>query len=552
MIKRLHLRAVVTVFALYICTTVSAQQVAAPASSLPRPKLVVGLVIDQMRWDYLYRYWDKYSAGGFKRLMAQGYSCDNTHIPYVPTYTAPGHTCIYTGSVPSLHGIIGNDWYDRYTQTRLYCTADATTHLLGVDSPIAGHSPRRMLTTTITDELRLSNQFHSRVVGIALKDRSAIYPAGHSADWAFWFDKGTGRWVSSDYYHPSLPSWVTSFNGEKLPARYLAQGWDSTYLRQSTYTESTDDDEPYEGTFDDEDKAVFPHHISGIKKDIYEVLAHTPYGNTLTLEFAKAAILGEKLGKGGYTDFLTISCSSTDYIGHMYGPNAVEQEDDFIRLDRDIANFLTYLDTQYGNGNYLLFLSADHGAAHADGFNKQHAIHSGVLSNDSIKSYCRQIAKQKFGKEKVIDKYMNFQLYFNRDSMAAWGLSDRDLKTELANGLMRLSGIAKTIDLSQVATAALPTAYRELLVNGYNQRRSGDMQLIYDPAYLEGYTQGTTHGTVYAYDTHIPLIWYGWHIRAGHDATPTYMTDIAATLATLLHIQEPSGCIGKPIEGVCK
>ena len=472
--------------------------------------------------------------------------------PYVPTYTAPGHTCIYTGSVPSLHGIIGNDWYDRASKSIVNSVyGDTVYHTVGSEGPEGQISPNRMLTTTITDELRLATNFHSKVIGIAEKDRAAVLPAGHSANAAYCLDAKSGKFVTSSYYMDTLPVWVNNFNDQKLPKKYLDENW-KTVLDLTKYDESTEDDEAYERPLGKETKAVFPHQVSEMATKDYGIITATPWGNTLTFDFAKKAIAGEHLGAGVYTDFLAVSCSSTDIIGHTFGPNSIEMEDCYIRFDRDLGAFLTYLDQQVGVGNYVVFLSADHGASHADGFNKQHHILSGVYKADSLSRSCNDYLKSKYGKDSLVEKYWNQQFYLNNDKISSNSLDTKAIKADLMHFLLSIKGVAKVLDLQDMTTLALPVPYREAIINGYNQKRSGDMQVIFEPAILEGYTKGTTHGTPYAYDTHIPLLWFGMGIKAGRDYSPVYMTDISATLAAMLHIQMPSGCIGKPIEGLLK
>ncbi|HLP22280.1 MAG TPA: alkaline phosphatase family protein, partial [Chitinophagales bacterium] len=312
-------------FALLSCITLSAQTVAPTPTATARPKLVVGMVVDQMRWDFLYRYQDKYVAGGFKRLLRDGYSCENTHINYSPSYTACGHTCVYTGSVPSVHGITGNNWFDLKENKYVYCTEDTTEKTVGSSSKAGLMSPRRMLTTTITDELRLATNFRSKVIGVALKDRGSILPAGHTANAAYFYDPSAGNWITSTYYMQELPTWVKQFNDYKLPEKYLAENW-STLQPIEKYIESTDDDEQYEGLFENETKAMFTHKVSEIKPT-YKILAATPFGNTVTLKFAEGVILNERMGGHDATDFLAVSLSSTDYVGHRFGPNSVETED---------------------------------------------------------------------------------------------------------------------------------------------------------------------------------------------------------------------------------
>ena len=532
--------------------SVLAQNNNTPTPPTGKPKLVVGIVVDQMRWDYLYRYEQKYGQTGFKRLQ-KGYNCENTHIPYVPTYTGPGHTCIYTGSVPAIHGIVGNDWYDRETRSIVTCVGDPAYITAGSASKVGKASPNRLLTTTVTDELRMATNFRTKVISIAAKDRSAILPGGHAANAAYFFDGEAGDWVSSTYYMDTLPTWVKGFNTKKLAVKYIRDNW-HTLLDKKLYTESAPDDESYERKFGGEDKPIFPHLDSTkVVKDPGVILS-TPWGNTLTFDFAKAAIDGEKLGKGNATDFLALSFSSTDYIGHQFGPNSVEAEDCYIRFDRDLGDFLSYLDQHVGAGNYVIFLTADHGAAQADGFNKEHHVPSGNVPDEQLTKAVNAEFKSKWGVDSMVLAFDNMQFYikdhYGADQHTDMAAAVKIIETVLSKEIK--DQIKMVIDLHDIKGESIPIAVRETIINGYNTKRSGDIQLAYEPAVLENRPLGTTHGSFYNYDTHIPLLWYGWGIHPGHDYSPTYMTDIAATLAALLHIQEPNGSIGRPIEGILK
>ncbi len=511
-------------------------------STISRPKLVVGIVVDQMRWDFLYRYQDRYSAGGFKRLIKGGFTCENTMIPYLPTYTAPGHTCIYTGSVPAIHGIIGNYWYSRSLKKSTYCTDD-TVGTVGSTSDAGKMSPRNMWVTTITDELRLATNFRSKVIGIAIKDRGAILPAGHSANAAYWFDNTNGAFITSTYYMKSLPDWVNRFNERKLPDQYMQQNWNTLYPIE-TYIESTTDGKNYESKVPNEDN-TFPHITAEITKDKNNSFRYTPYGNNLTIEMAKAAIEGEHLGSSKSTDFLTVSFSSPDYIGHAFGPNSIEAEDTYLRLDKDLSAFFIYLDKQVGKGNYTIFLTADHGAAHVPDFLKENNIPAGNVRDSIIIASLNAMAEDRFKIKGAVAYVINDQLFFSKNVETE---QSEKLTKAILEKLMEFPFIANAIDLKNVSNTTLTAIQKDMLVNGYNQKLSGEVQFFYKPQYIDGSNKGTTHGSWNPYDAHIPLLWYGWGIKKGKTNRETYMTDIAATLAALLHIQMPSGCIGKVIE----
>ncbi len=533
---------------LFAALTAGAQTTPTANSTPARPKLVVGMVVDQMRWDFLYRYQDKYTAGGFKRLLRDGYSCENTHINYSPSYTACGHTCVYTGSVPAVHGITGNNWFDIKENKYVYCTEDTTVKTVGSTSKAGLMSPRRMLTSTVTDELRLATNFRSKVIGVALKDRGSILPAGHAANAAYFYDPSTGNWVTSTYYMQELPKWVQQFNDYKLPEKYMADNW-NTLQPIERYIESTHDDKQYEGLFDGETKPVFTHKISTIKPT-YKILAATPFGNTITLKFAEGAILNEQMGAHDATDFLAVSLSSTDYIGHRFGPNSVETEDCYLRLDRDLADFFTFLDEHVGAGNYLFYLTADHGVAHVPDFNIEHKIPAGVFPIDTVLKQLDAKLNQQYGDGKWLLSFENMQLYFNNPLLEERKIDRTAFKNTIRSFLTKFQGVAKVLDMENLSNELLEPRMKHDIANGYYPKRSGEMYVLYEPAWFDGMDKGTTHGTVYPYDTHIPLVWMGWHIKPGENHDDIHMTDIAPTVAALLHIQEPNGNVGKVITGL--
>ena len=532
-----------------VCVMLEAQTTTTQIKKLERPKLVVGIVIDQMRWDFLYRYHDKYEKGGFRRLLNEGFACENTMINYIPSVTAIGHTTIFTGSVPAIHGIAGNEWFDPKTGKSTYCTDDSTVQAVGTTNKGNKMSPHNLLATTITDELMLATNFQSKVVGVSLKDRAAILPAGHNPTAAFWMDDASGKFVSSSYYLTALPEWVNTFNNSKAIDKLLANGW-SPLLPIEQYTESTADDVPWEGVMKGAVNPVFPYDVQKIYALDHGSLRQMPFGNSLTLQFAKAAVDGYKLGQEKTTDFLTVNCASTDYSGHLVGPNAIEIEDVYLRLDRDLATFFTYLDQKIGKGNYLLFLTADHGAAHAEGFMEANKMPTGLLAKDMQTRLENMLAGQ-FGSKKLVEGIENFQVTFNKNRIDSLNLDLDKIKTATVHFLQQQQGIQFAVDQDKISVASIPSPLKEMMINGYNEKRSGSVLMVTDPGWLPAYSKkGTTHSVWNPYDTHIPLIFMGWKIEHGTTYRTTHMTDISATLAALLHIQMPSGCIGSPITEV--
>ncbi len=517
-------------------------------SSIARPKLVVGIVIDQMRWDFLYRYYNKYSEGGFKRMLKEGFSCENTYINYLPSFTAVGHTCIFTGSVPSISGITGNDWVDQLTGAHVYCTEDSTVQSIGVEyAPDGKMSPRNLLVSTITDELRMATNYQSRVVGISLKDRAAILPAGHTANAAFWMDDSSGNFISSSYYMKKLPDAVENFNKQKNVEHFTNSEWNTLYPI-NTYTESDSDNKSYEGKLTGELLPVFPHNIKSAYAKNHGSFRSTPFGNSLTLDFAKTVLDAYQLGNGTATDFLTINCASTDYVGHLFGPNSVEIEDTYLRLDLDLASFFSYLDQKIGKGEYIVFLTADHGVSHAVGYSQENRMPADYFVNTNILNNLDQLIQQKLGYSKVIRSGGNYQINFDMEKIAAYNADFDAIKKLVVDYLKKQPGVAYAVDIEKIQDAPMPELIKSMIINGYNFKRSGQVQVIFQPGWLESYARtGSTHGTWNPYDTHIPLVFMGWDIHPGASANRVNMTDIAPTLATLLHIQTPDGNIGTPI-----
>lgn len=489
--------------ALLGCGTASAQQ--SNAAAIERPKLVVGIVVDQMRWDYLYRYQKRYTDGGFKRLLGEGFSCENTMIPYVPSVTAIGHTCIYTGSVPSIHGIAGNNFVK--DGKKVYCTDDDSVKPVGTTSVAALMSPRNLWVSTIGDEMKIASNGRAKVVGVALKDRASILPAGHNPNGAFWFDDQTGCFITSSYYMDRLPKWVEAFNDKRLPEQYLSQKWNTLYPK-NTYTESTTDENEYENGIREGVKATLPLNLPELyKKYGYGIIRNTPFGNSLTLDMAKAAIDGEQLGADDETDLLAVSCSSTDYIGHQVGTHAIETEDTYLRLDKAIADFLTYLDSKVGKGNYLVFLSADHGAMNNAAFLQDRRIPAGSWdASATAKKLNHVLAKEYPEAGDIVKTVMNYQVFFNRDVIKSKQLDFDNIKQTVVNVLKEDPSVLYACDMAKASTESIPEEVKSRIINGYNRERSGDVVIILKPNFYAHGMKGTDHGAWNSYDTHIPLV----------------------------------------------
>ena len=509
------------------------------------PKLVVGIVVDQMRYDYLTRFENKYGDGGFKRMINEGFNCKNNHFNYIPTYTGPGHASVYTGTTPKNHGIIGNNWYDKEIKKSVYCAGDDTVSSVGTKDDAGHMSPHRMKTTTFGDENRLFTQKQGKTIGISLKDRGAILPAGHTANAAYWFHgRSEGAWITSTFYMNELPIWVSDFNASQAAESYL-KVWD-TYYDISTYTESDSDDNTFEGGFKGKEKATFPYDLAMLKNDNrgFDILKATPYGNSLTTDFAIEAIKGEQLGQDDITDVLTVSYSSTDYVGHNFGVSSKEVEDTYIRLDKDLERFFKFLDAQVGEGNYTVFLTADHGAVEVPSYLQSMKIPSGYLDNKDTKMRFETYLNTKFKSSDLIENVSNNQIFLNRKQIDSLGLNINDVQEAIVNELIGYKHIEKVFSAHTMITSNFTTGIESLLQNGYNQKRSGDIILLSDPAYISYGKTGSTHGSGLNYDTHVPLLFFGKGITKGETYNKTVIPDIAPTISALLGISFPNASTG--------
>jgi predicted AlkP superfamily pyrophosphatase or phosphodiesterase len=541
--------------ALLLCAS---SQAAFAQNSLPaQPKLIVGIVVDQMRYDYLYRYRASYGERGFKRLLGEGFSCENTHYNYAPTYTGPGHAAIYTGTTPAVNGVIGNDWWDSEWRADRYVTQDKRYRTVGgTPDKVGQHSPAVMLSTTITDELRLSNNFRSKVVGICLKDRGSILPAGHIPNACYWFDDASASWITSTYYPDSLglPQWVQDFNARALPDTFLSKPW--VPLRPAT--ERFAGWEKYSKGMYGSIQGGFPHDLASLKKKQgYGVLRYTPGANTLVTEFALEAIQRMSLGTDESPDFLCMSYSAPDYCGHQFGIHAEETEDLYLRLDLEIARLLDELDRRFGKNNVLVFLTADHGAAETPTHLVDLRISAGVLAEHELEEKLEKALAAASGVTgDFIHEVNNQQVWLNWEAMRDFDLQPEDVAAAVSDYLRGLPGVYDVLTRQELEMMPSDYPFISEIRRGIHPRRSGDIVFLLDPAWHADYKffgkGGTTHGSAYAYDTHVPLVWRGWRIKSGETFAPVSITDIAPTLAALLRIMEPNGTTGQVIQEVMR
>lgn len=512
------------------------------------PRLVVGVVVDQMRYDYLTRYWDRFGKDGFKRLVQEGFNFRNNHFNYLPTNTGPGHTSVFTGTSPMNHGIIGNSWYDKETGEMVYCAGDDAVTPVGTTSEAGKMSPHRMKPTTFADENRIHTQMRGKTIGISIKDRGAILPAGHTANAAYWYHgEDEGKFISSSYYLEELPGWVKEFNASGKAESYL-KTWTTLYPPGS-YTESGTDENNFEGGFKGKETAAFPYDLKALRKTNgnFDLLAQTPFGNDLSLDFAMAAIEGEQLGQDEFPDVLTLSFSGTDKVGHNFGVNSREMEDTFLRLDRNIASLLDFLDSRVGKGEYTLFLTADHGGIHVPAYLETLKVPAGYFSMRDLRKDLETYARDTFKTGDLIKNISNYQVFLDHELLETSGLDPLAVEEKLQAYLLKYAGIDKVFTRTQLEGPSYEHGLGRPAQLGFNQKRSGDLMFLLDPGTIAYKGTGSTHGSGLSYDTHVPLLFFGKGIPSGSSSERSEIVDIAPTVSSLLGISFPSLSTGKPL-----
>ncbi|MCO6500750.1 MAG: alkaline phosphatase family protein [Vicingus serpentipes] len=518
-----------------------------------QPKLVIGIVVDQMRYDYLDRFWNKYTQNGFKKLVTEGLNCTNTHYNYMPTFTGPGHASIFTGTTPVNHGIIANNWHNKYTQNNVYCVEDTSFYTIGSTSNNGRMSPKQLLTSTVTDELKSATNNKGKVIGISIKDRGAILPAGHKADAAYWFDgDNIGQWITSSYYCQSLPNWLVELNKTNPAEQYLTKPW-NTLFPINQYIESLPDSNPYEGLFIGEKAPVFPHDLPSLRINNrnYNLIKTTPFGNTILKELALVILKEEEFGKDDYTDFLTISFSSTDYIGHQYGPMSVEIEDTYLRLDIEIAELLNYIENHYQKEDVLIFLTADHGVVDVPQYLMDNNLSGGYFNVKKMGLELNTHLIKEYQTDKLIANISNSQIFLNHSLIKKNNLDLGSIETSISKFLLLKKGISKVFTSTELTSNTYTDTISLSIQKGFHHSRSGDILYLLHSGWIEHEKHTiTTHGSPYNYDTHVPLIWFGAAVKANEINNFITIPDISATLFKVLNIQQPKSCTGKPISTI--
>ncbi len=522
------------------------------------PKLVVGIVVDQMRTDYIYRYWDNFGEGGFKRLIGEGSFLRDAHYNYMPTVTGPGHASIYTGTTPSHHGIVANDRYDRATRKTIYCTQDMSQQAVGTLPDNAHRSPVQLLSTTLADELERRTERRSKTIGVALKDRSSILPIGRTGDAAYWMYGSEGNFITSTWYMKSLPQWVIDFNNKKLAEQYLAQTWSLT-LPVERYHQVLPDNNPYEIPLYRGIPASLPINLDSLRKAGagLDLLSYTPWGNTITTDMALAALKGEQMGTDAITDLLAISYSSTDILGHRVGPRALELEDMYIRLDRELKRLLDELDKSVGAGQYTVFLTADHGAADVPQYLKDMKGSGGYVDvkklEEDLEWETHRIMDMVFGNRPgpaMLDTVMESQVFLSDSAR------DQAVGYHVTEFLRQRSEVAAAYSAYDLMNGGTANELMELMRNGFMPQRSGDILFVMRPGYFEldewSNGHGTTHGSPWNYDTHVPILFFGAGVQHGEVLRRTHITDIVPTISAILGMSLTDACTGRTVVEVVK
>ena len=526
--------------------------ISATAQQEESPKLVVGIVVDQMCYEYLYRYYDKYCDDGFKLLMNEGTNCRNTNYNYIPTYTGPGHASIYTGTTPSNHGIVANDWYDRNTRSEINCVTDSMVNTVGSSSINGKFSPVNLKANTITDQLKLTYP-KAKVISMSIKNRGAILPGGHLSDGSYWFDYANGSFITSTFFKEVLPDWVKDFNALKYPDACFKKTWETVFPIEE-YTESGPDNRPYEHLLGTKTTPTFPYDMGAISGGTpnYGIFTCTPFGNTYLTDLAIQSINFEALGQDDQADMLCISYSTPDIAGHTFGPYSIEIEDMYIRLDMEIARLIKELEDKVGKDEFTLFLTADHAVVPVPQFLMDNNLPGGYFFVSENMLELRRKTKEKFGSD-VIDAMDNLNIYLDHDSIAIFNLNLGEVRDFIADEVQKWDGVKRVFTSEQLYNAGIDDQWMDMVRKGYHHAESGDVIFILEPGYLakssdyEGARKGTSHGSAYNYDTQVPLLWYGKNVPSQEIYRNVNITDVAATLSHILYLQNPNSLTGTPI-----
>lgn len=512
------------------------------------PKLVVGIVVEEMRYEMLLRYWDSFGENGFKRIINQGAFCTQTHHNYLITQNGVGQASIATGTYPSYHGVISDVWYNKLKDEMVECADQSKFNLIDGKISVGNYSPDHILTSTLSDEMKLASNDSAKVVSISLNPVSSVIAGGQLADYAFWFNQHIGGWITGDYYASKLPDWVQQFNQKGFQDIYMKKNWASMYSLSENYKNSLPDESDFEIGFRNY-RYTFPYDLNYLKKRSgnYKYLKYTPFGNTYTKDFAVSAVVNEELGKDDFTDLLLVSFAATHYSGELFGPRSVEMEDLFLRLDQDIEHLIEFLDDEVGLENVLVYLTSDRGVSDVPEYlisKKQNAgVFEGEKSLTLLNSYLSILYKE----GEWVKSYFSRQLYFNQALIDESGVDLYEIQHKVADFMVQFKGVANALPAITINSTNFESGVNQKIQNSYHQKRSGDVIINLEPGWIEKNGYVTKSGSGYNYDTHVPLIWFGWGVKNARIDRPTEAIDIAPTISWILNITAPNGSVGKPI-----
>jgi len=519
-----------------------------------KPLLIVNVNIGQARYDYISRYWDQFVDDGIKRLVTEGTFCKNTHLNYMYSEEGVGQATISTGTTPSYHGIVGSEWYLGLQDEVVQSARDNNVETIGGKYETGRYSPKHLMVSTFADEVKLASRFQSKSFAVAMHPAPAIYAAGHSANAVYWFDFELGDFISSSYYLDSLPAWVNAFNAKRYADTYLDKEWKLS-LPMDSYSASLSDENPYETGI--KKQTVFPYDLTKLNRKgwgntDYGILEYVPYGDNLAKDFAIALMVEEQLGQDEYTDFLSLNFTALERIGSLYGPTSMEVQETMLHYDREIAHLLDFIDDYVGKENTLVVLTSDHGVAYPPDYLSDNKMAAGYFKENSAISLLKSYMNAVYGKGDWIKLYNQQQIYLNRNLIEDANLQLSTVQFDVAQFMLQFSGVANTTTASLMQSAHFNQGIFHYMQNSYNQKRSADVFLHLEANWVEKSSGITGHSSSYTYDTHVPLIWYGWKVKRNTITDRVLLIDIAPTICNLLDISPPNASIGEPVEGLTR
>jgi hypothetical protein len=539
---------VITVFSGSLFATLRAQ------STPEKPTLIVGIVVDGMKYDWIERYWKLFGEGGIKRLIKQGTNYTNASVPFLFADAGSSHATISTGAPPAIHGIVSETWFSRLRNEQVHCTSDFLAKSIGGNNENGKHSANQLRANTIGDEMILSSNYQSKVISVSFKPEPAILLEGHLPGASYWFDTNTGRWITSSQYANTLPEWVSNFNSRNSAGHYLTRDWE-LLLAENLYAGCPPDDNDLETGFFNQFK-TFPYRSSRIRKESLgqnnEILGMMPFGNTLTTDFAITTLLEEGLGKDHNTDLLWVSYTAINQITKLFGPDSREVADALLRLDMEIQRLLYQVEETVGRDKALIFFTSTHGAAMDPDYSRALNLPGGFFRYRNAVTLLNSFLSAIYSDGNWVSNYVNHQLYLNETLIDQRKLSFTLVQDQAARFLTHFDGVARAIPADRMVTGSITNPWGVLVQNSYNPDRTGDILLILQPGWIEEENTDSDSRSPYSYDTHIPLIWYGWKITNKIIHHPVTLLDIAPTLSNMINISAPAGSTGTILHDLIK